>query len=285
MANNLVMYAQGGDYSSLYNSGFTTVILNSFHIHSDGSLWWNDTEVVASNGAATSNMPGLQAVVSGLQGNGIGTVLLSVGGGGEFKPNPNGINGYHSVSDSDFEGFNTAYWAATGMTSPLSNGIPVLGAFAELLSGSGANGIDLDPEPMFYSYEALASATLILTEWAQQQKAIVTWVPFTAQASWQAYGALLSAAGQPAPSWINVQPPGWNDAASLASWTSLGVAIGQIVAGYDGPTPGEIQQSLAAVVNAGTAITGAYIWNLDGLGGTPSDFAKAINAGLAGQAS
>jgi len=189
------------------------------------------------------------------------------------------------VSDSDFEGFNTAYWAATGMTSPLSNGIPVLGAFAELLSGSGANGIDLDPEPMFYTYEALASATLILTEWAQQQNAIVTWVPYTAQSSWQAYGQLLGAAGQPAPSWINVQPPGWNDAASLAGWTSLGVSIGQIVAGFDDGTPAEIQQSMAAVVKGGAAISGAYSWNLDGLGGTPSDFAKAINAGLAGQTS
>lgn len=283
MANNLVMYAQGGDYSSLYNSGFTTVILNSFHIHSDGSLYWNDTEVVAGNGTPTSNMPALQAVVSGLQGNGIPTVLLSVGGGGSFKPNPNGIDAWHSVSDSDFEGFNTAYWAATGMTSPLSNGISILGNFAELLEGSGANGIDLDPEPTFYTYEALASATLILTEWAQQQNAVVTWVPYTAQPSWQAYGQLLSAGGAAAPAWINVQPPGWSDAASLAGWTSLGVSIGQIVAGFDGPTPGECQDSLAAVVNAGTAITGAYIWNLDGLGGTPTDFATAINAGLAGQ--
>ena len=60
------------------------------------------------------------------------------------------------------------------------------------------------------------------------------------------------------------------------------VSIGQIVAGFDGGIPAEIQRSLAAVVNAGTAITGAYIWNLDGLDGTPSDFANAINAGLAG---
>src|SRR5260221_5634559 len=85
MANNLMMYAPGGDYSSPYNSGFTTVILNSFHIHSDGSVWWNDTEVVAGNGTATSNMPALQAVVSGLQRNGIGKVLLSVGGRGRVQ--------------------------------------------------------------------------------------------------------------------------------------------------------------------------------------------------------
>ena len=283
MANNLVMYAGGGNYSSLYGSGFTTVILNSFHVHSDGSLYWNDTEVVAGNGTPTSNMPSLQSVVSGLHSNGIATVLLSIGGGGEFPPNPNGINGYHSVSDSDFEAFNAVYWGATGMTGSLSNGIPILGAVAALLSGSGANGIDLDPEPMFYTYESMASCTLVLTEWAQQQQATVTWVPYTSQSSWQAYWQLLSAAGQPAPAWINVQPPAWSDAASLESWTNLGVSIEGIVPGFDGGTPAEIQQSLAAVVSGGAKITGAYIWNLSGLGGNPSDYAKAINAGLSGQ--
>src|SRR5260221_5355324 len=88
MANNLMMYAPGGDYSSPYNSGFTTVILNSFHIHSDGSVWWNDTEVVAGNGTATSNMPALQAVLFRLQRHGIREVPLARVGPGR------GASGY-----------------------------------------------------------------------------------------------------------------------------------------------------------------------------------------------
>jgi hypothetical protein len=169
LANNLMMYAHGGDYSSLYNSGFTMVILNSFHFQTDGSIYFNHTEVVTGSGQPAAGMSGLQSTISGLLQNGIKSVLCSIGGGGSFKPNCHGINGWHSVSDNDFKNFASTFWSAVGMTSGLGDDIPVLGALQALLTNSGATGIDLDPEPMFYTYESMASAVAILTEWAAQQ--------------------------------------------------------------------------------------------------------------------
>src|SRR5437763_14532459 len=119
MSNNIVIYAGGSivdNYTNLLNSGFTTVILNSLHIHDDGSLWLNDSEVVDANGNAQPLATQLTPIVTALRGGGINTVLVSIGGGGAFAADPNGINGPHSVSDSDFKAFAGAYWPANGMT-------------------------------------------------------------------------------------------------------------------------------------------------------------------------
>src|SRR6185295_11939491 len=182
MANNLIMYGGSGDFTSLYNSGFTTCIINSFHIRPSG-IQWNDTFVVDSSGTATSDMASLQSTVSGLQDNGI-DVLLSIGGGGAFPPNQY-INASHSVSDVDFMIFSSLYFGAQPMDAPFSASIPSLAMLGGLISASGATGIDLDPEPSFFEYSTFAAATATLTEWAQQQTPPlqVTWVPYTQQAS------------------------------------------------------------------------------------------------------
>lgn len=294
MASNIAIYAGSGttasNYAALMNSGFTTVILNSLHFKQDGSIILNvDEEVlVDANGSLTPAATELGQIVSSLKNDGgVQTVLISVGGGGAFPPNPGYINGEHSVSDGDFKSLAAGYWAADGMTSGLSNEVPILGTFATLLSTLGVDGIDLDPEPMFYSYEALASATLILTEWAQQtQGMLATWVPYTQQQSWQGMANLLQAAGASLPSWVNLQPPAWSDGDQLTSWAaSLGVGVGSIVPGFDGGDPASIQSALAQVVNSGVAINGAYFWNYAQLSaGDVASYATAIEQGLAGQA-
>ncbi len=284
MANNLVIYAQGGDYSSLYNSGFTTVILNSFHLQTDGSIYFNDTEVVRGSGQPAAGMSGLKSTISGLLQHGIKNVLCSIGGGGEFAPNRDGINGPHSVSDNDFKNFASTFWSAVGMSSGLGNDIPVLGALQALLTNSGATGIDLDPEPMFYTYESMASAVAILTEWAAQQSVTVTWAPFEKQPSWLAYLSLLSGGSSNAmPTWINLQPPAYGDY-TPQSWAANGVTSSQLVPGFGyGGTPAQALNQLQFWSGTGEGrFTGAFVWNLDGLVVTPRDWVKALNAGLDG---
>jgi len=266
MANNLVIYAGGGviDYKPLMNSGFTTVILNSLHVNSDGSLNMGDTQLVDSHGHTTAAAKQIGEAVSELKNNGgVKTVLVSIGGGGAFPPDPNGINGEHSVSDSDLKNFLGFYWSATGMTGNLSNEIPILNSLATLLTTLGADGIDLDPEPTFYTYGAFASVTVMLTEWAMKcQGLLATWVPYRAQASWKATAQLLDADEGVSPTWINLQPPAWFDGSNLASWaTNLGVSISAIVPGFNTGDPSAIQETLAGLVNAGVGITGAYLWN------------------------
>jgi hypothetical protein len=276
----LIMYAGGGDYTTLYGSGFTTCILNSFHMHPSG-ITWNDTQVIDSAGKPTSDMAALTAIVAGLQKNKI-DVLLSIGGGGAFSPNKS-LNGEHSVSDVDYMAFTGVYFSDGTMDTALSSANAALAWVSALVTATGANGLDLDPEPMFFTYGQLASATVLLTEWAQSQSLQVTWVPFTAQASWQAYASLLAADGSSPPSWINVQPPAWDEGVTtLSSWASLGAPL---VAGFDGGSPDDIQNALAALVNGGTTPAGAYFWNLSDIGSTtPTALATAMTSGLQGTA-
>ena len=275
--SNLIIYAGGGDFTPIYGSGFDTCIVNSFHIHPTG-ISWNDTMVVDASGTATSDMATLVTAVHGLQQNGL-QVLLSIGGGGAFEPN-SWLNGEHSVSDVDFMSFTGVYFSDGSMTSPMSSGNAALAMLSTLVSATGANGIDLDPEPMFFSYGQFATATVFLTEWAQAQGISATWVPYTAPSSWQAYAAVLAADGSSPPSWINVQPPAWWDAASLQSWDSLGAPL---VPGFDGGSPSDIQNALAAVVNAGYTPAGAYYWNFTSIGSTsPTELATAMSNGLQG---
>jgi|GEM_PF-5623108 len=289
MSNNVAIYAGSnivGNYKNLLNSGFTTVILNSLHVHNDGSLWLNDTEVVDANGNAQAPATQLASIVTELRGGGITKVLVSIGGGGAFDPDPKGINGQHSVSDSDFKALAAVYWPANGMTDPLSNTIPVIKNLSVFVSTIGADGIDLDPEPMFYTYAQLLSLTVALTEWALNSSLLVTWAPYTAQQSWQAYALALNQDGltqNPAPSWVNVQQ--WYQGSDLEGWAeAIGVPIGAIIGGFYSNDPSNIQNTLAQAVNGGTKITGAFYWNFDDIASNPTPVAQAIIAGLAGQA-
>lgn len=294
MAINLVIYAAAclaKNHAPLMGSGFTTVIANSLHFNADRSLNIGDTTYVTANGQLTAAADHLKEVVADLKKNGgVRQVLLSVGGGGCFMADPKGINNDHSVSDSDYKNFSSHYWGAVGMTDDLSNEIPILHGFGRLLERIGADGIDLDPEPLFYTYESLAAPTLIMTEWAvAKQGLIATWVPFEARRSWQAMAQLLSVGSGSALAWINLQPPAWTGGAEIQSWAaSLGVGVQAIVPGFNCiptdvcVTPAEVQQALAGVVNGGVAIEGAYVWNYDNIVDDVAAYAAAMKAGLAG---
>lgn len=291
MSNNVVIYAGSSiidSYTNLIGSGFTTVILNSLHFHDDGSLWLNDTEVVDAKGNAQPLATQLKKIVTALHCGGITNVLVSIGGGGSFDPDPNGINGQHSVSDSDFKAFAAQYWPANGMKGPLTTTIPIINNLSVFISTIGADGIDLDPEPMFYTYGLLLSSTVALTEWALGAGLLATWVPYTAQQSWQAYALALSQVSQDGigltPSWVNVQL--WSQGSELQGWASaIGVPIGSVIGGFNSEDPSNIQTQLAQAVNGGTKITGAYYWNFDDIAQDPkkvSQVALAIIEGLAG---
>ncbi|SMC18289.1 hypothetical protein SAMN02745857_00520 [Andreprevotia lacus DSM 23236] len=286
---NVVIYAGGSiidHYKNLLDSGFTTVILNSLHIHDDSSLWLNGTEVVDASGKAQPVATQLAEIITELRGGGITTVLVSIGGGGSFNPNSSGINGQHSVSDADFKAFAAAYWPANGMTDPLATTVPIVNNFNVFISTIGGDGIDLDPEPMFYTYGQLLSSTVALTEWALDAGMLATWAPYTAQQSWQAYALALGqdGLGQPlTPSWVNVQT--WSQGSDLQGWaTAIGVPIGSIIGGFYNYDPSYIQNTLADAVQGGAQITGAFYWNFDDIASDAARIANVANAIIAGLA-
>jgi hypothetical protein len=81
-----------------------------------------------------------------------------------------------------------------------------------------------------------------------------------------------------------VQPPAYGQY-TLESWAANGVTMDQLVPGFGyGGTPAQAQQQLLSWTQSGTNVTGAFVWNLDGLVDTPADWAKALTAGLAGVA-
>jgi hypothetical protein len=287
---NIAIYAGGSilnNYEPLMKSGFTTILLNSLHVHGDGSLVLNGTTLIDTSGNPTTDANTVKQLIGDLKTNGgVKTVLFSVGGGGEFPPDPEGINGNHSVSDMDYKAFTALYWAANGMTSGVSDTVPILNAFDTLLNAVGADGLDLDGEPVFYTYESFASANAVLHELTMARTGgVVSWAPYEQQPSWAALAGLLTAAGQPLPTWINLQNGWWSTAADIQNWaTALGLGVGAVVPGFgsDGQ-PASIQSTLAGLVNGGLGIAGAYVWNYDQVGSQAASYATAIAQGLAGK--
>jgi hypothetical protein len=297
MANNLVIWAQDGilpgntGHKPLMNSGFTTLVLASFHIHPDGSIFWNGNAMVDPSGHLQPTAFTLQSIVSDLFRNGGFTnCLLSIGGGGEITNHQHNIYPDHSVSDEDFMAFYAAAFARPYGEGTTNVGSLILHNFGVLVDAVGATGIDVDAEPMFFSYPDLGSAVALLSEWANSRSLKLTWTPYTAQPFWQ---SLFSSTQQPL-SWANIQPPAWgwyNDPSALASWAqSFQLPVASIVAGFANDeqpiSPRDIQSYLAACIKQNVKIAGAYLWTYDDLYSpptwSPADIASAMTRGLNG---
>jgi len=299
MANNLVIWAQDAildpniGTTPLLHSGFNTLVLASFHIHPDLSIWFNGTAMVDSSGRVQPGATALGNAVSMLQINGGFTnVILSFGGGGLIQTHQHNIYADHSVSDEDFMAFNAGVFATTGYnnsnaTSPLN--APIFNSLAALVKATNASGIDVDAEPMFFTYADFASAVLLFGEWASNQGIQLTWTPYTEQTFWTSLATMSTPL-----TWANIQPPAWgwyNEPSELTSWaTGLGLPIGSIVAGFDNDqtpvSPDQIQAYLADCINNNVKVGGAYLWTYDDLSKqgqwTPAQIATAMTKGLAG---
>jgi hypothetical protein len=299
---NLVIWAQDAvmpagengppGYLPLMNSGFNTLVLASFHIHPDLSIFWNGHEIIDKAG----NIPQpygmwLRLIVDELlQNGGFSQVLLSFGGGGLIQNN-NGIDPDHTVSDEDFKAFYAGVYGPPYGPSTDKYSSEVFKRIRLLYDVTGATGIDVDTEAgMFFSYGDLAGATLHLSEWAIDQRLLLTWTPYERSSFWEGLAMILRDQVQRPPlSWAHIQPPGW-ELLDLSSWAkALDLPIQSIIPGFqnDGGavSPSDVQNALAEWVRGGAAIAGAYLWTFDGLiaqGYTPKQMATAMTNGLNG---
>jgi hypothetical protein len=97
MAANIVIYADIktllSNPGALANSGFTTVVVNSLHFNANGTITIDDIIFVTADGRTAPPAAHLRSVIASLRQGTVQRVLVSIGGGGCFKPDEHGING------------------------------------------------------------------------------------------------------------------------------------------------------------------------------------------------
>jgi hypothetical protein len=231
-------------------SGFDTIIVGLWHVHSDGSIFYNDFPVDSDTTAAICES--IQALKT-TPGSTVKTVLISFGGG-NWAGHP------ASVSDTDYPAMK-ANWTTF---QP---------ALAALLRDSGADGVDWDYEPETTPFDTAFIAKI--TNEMAAVPCLVTAAPYTDQADWLTVIAGTRTAGAAAPNnfaWWNLQLYGGAD---YGNWVAAlqgaptGMTSGQVetflLPGY---SPGCSYSPVSDIQNlygSYPALGGAFIWNYTGV--------------------
>ena len=243
-----VMIAAAKD---LAGSGFGTVLLGQWHVHSDGTLYYNDSPLNTVLWAMKTIPPLLR--------NGVTNVPLT------FGPFP-----------SDFQG--------------IADHLPAFKKAIQnivSMSGGAVNGLDWDLEGDYEQYEDLL---VDLTNWATGLGLVVTAAPYTANTAWTDVLARTNKNG-PGFSWWNLQLYGGADYGSWVGYVNGLVPSPQsfLVPGYNiggGVSPSDLQSQLAPLAQQYPSLDGAFIWRYEDMapnGYKTSQYAQAIAAALATQ--
>jgi hypothetical protein len=230
------------------NSGFTTVILGQFHVHSDGTIYYNDSPL-------DTVMATLQVIPTLLKQAGkVKKVLVTFG---PFA--------------SDFSGIQ-------------SNLVSFQTTMASLMASSGIDGLDWDLEENLAQFTSLL---VQLTVWACGLGYSVTAAPYYDQAFWgQVLQQTTSAGGSFA--WWNLQLYGgaaysqWVSTSQPASFLFPGYANTQ------GATPSSIQANLQGLAASYPTMSGGFLWRYESIAGsgfTTAEYAQGILTGLASSSS
>jgi hypothetical protein len=285
VAPNVVLYGSGlfgrsvpavnqQQLTAIQESGFTTVILWTLHIDSDGSLVYNDT-VIVKDGVFAYTFYYLPELLAQLTSTGsVQKVLFCIGSGGT----------------GDFKQIKTLLGTKEGKRSLIRN-------FSALSAALPIDGYDFDDEEYPYDVDTLAKLTELL---CANNKMIITYCPFTSPDAWrsalqQVYSwdqQRNTPLGQSV-QWWNLQCYSGGQGNDPLTWaksidsSKAGVSNAHafIVPGYDAnnQSPSMIQKAFAKY--AGTGINGGFIWNSGAIFAsqyTPQQYAQAIITGLGG---
>lgn len=244
------MVAAAQDINS---SGFGTVLLGQWHVHPDGSLFYN-------NSTLDSVIQTLKVIPTALKlGGSVKKVLLSFGPFGK-----------------DFKGIkdNLALFQKT---------------VAGIQAMTDIDGLDWDLEEDYDDYSDLL---VKLTTWANGLGMIVTAAPYDYQylSFWTGVLRQTNTGGAAGFDWWNLQLYGGAD---FGQWVSgLGGLVPNaqafLVPGFSvsqGSSPGDVQSSLSQLQASYPSLDGGFIWQYEDIkkaGHTAAQYAAAIAAGLAG---
>jgi hypothetical protein len=233
-------------------SGFDTVIVGLFHVHSDGSIYYNDFPVDSDTSAAICDSI---AALKSTPGSTVKTVLISFGGGNWYLHPA-------SVSDTDYPAMK-ANWATF---KP---------ALITLLQDAGADGVDWDYEPETVPFDT--AFIIQITNEIASTPYLVTAAPFKDQSDWLtviagtvtgssgnnfAWWGLQLYSGVPSyPNWIAALQAGTTDLTDDQIETFL-------LPGYspDCGDPTHVPvNDIKGLLSNYPLLGGAFIWNYSGI--------------------
>ncbi|HEX8395776.1 MAG TPA: hypothetical protein VF665_25710 [Longimicrobium sp.] len=231
-------------------SGFGTVLLGQWHVHEDGTIYYNDAPIDGVLDTLQTIVPALKA-----QGN-VQTVLISFG---PFWKDFDGIQ-------NNLETFKAAMASAAATV--------------------GADGFDWDLEEVYDPYGKLL---VELTQWANGLGLMVTAAPYQDSGFWQGVLQQTNGGNAAGFAWWNLQLYGGATYSDWPSVVQGTVPNPQafIVPGYklDDTSPQDMQAQLAVTQTQFPQLEGAFIWRYEDiarLGYTTAQCAQAIFTGLGG---
>ncbi len=301
--DNIVLYGSGlfssNDSSTnqeqldeLQDSGFTTVILWTLHVQSNGDFSYNDNPIVSS-GTFNPDYDYMADLITELKSGGtVEKVLFCIG----------------SSDVSDYADLKNLLATESGTETVESN-------FQALIDGLPIDGFDFDLEefPLEDYTGTIVQLTLMLH---QDFDMAVTYCPYTDEDFWLTCLNQVSTQnnGQQIVSWLNLQcysggagndPGYWAEQIESYPSSELGIddPAAFVVPGYacrngddcsQGDCPSTIQQTFASLTQSDAGINGGFIWKSSNIfscedsgqcgGGsmTPEAYAQAIIDGLSG---
>jgi hypothetical protein len=262
--------------AALQQSGFTSVILWTLHVHPDGTLFYNDTVIVSEGvlAAAFSHLPDLVKQLVG-SGSSVQNVLFCIG----------------SANARDFTNIKTLLATVEGKRA-------LARSFNALSSAMPIAGYDFDNEDLFdpSASDTVAELSEVL---CANKRLFITYCPYMMQDMWnQAIQSVYTWNQRQKPvlgqsvRWWNLQCYSGGAGNDPSSWARLlpenaGVAdkAAYIVPGYSASqSPSSIEATFKSLATSDPGIAGGFIWNSSAIfAGSfmPRDYAQAIINGLA----
>ena len=230
-------------------SGFGTVLLGQWHVHSDGSVYYN-------NSPLNSVIQTLKVIPTVLTQGQVDKVLISFG---PFATDFQGIKDNLAAFEKTMDG---------------------------VQAQTAINGYDWDLEQDYTNFTQLL---VDLTQWANGQGLMVTAAPYQEMSFWLDVLKQTNTGGSAGFAWWNLQLYGGADYASWVNGLQGAVPDPEcfLVPGYAvhlGATPSNVQSSLASLESTYPNLDGGFIWQYEDIvknGYTAAQFAQAIQQGLA----
>jgi hypothetical protein len=239
---------------NINSSGFGTVLLGQWHVHSDGSLYYNDSPL-------DTVIQALKVIPTALKlGGSVQKVLLSFGPFGD---------------DFKYIQQNLALFQKT---------------VAGIQAMTDIDGLDWDLEQ---DYDQFTDLLVTLTKWANTEGMMVTAAPYDAyyETFWTGVLKQTNTGGSAGFSWWNLQLYG---GAIYSDWVGYinGLVPNPesfLVPGYSvnqGATPSSVENDLSQIQQSFPSLDGGFIWQYEDIikaGYTPAQYASAIATGLGGK--
>lgn len=268
--------AQQAAATDLAGSGMDVVVLASFHVHDDGSIFFNDTSAVSGGQPTGLLNPELPDLLAQMQKAGI-TLLASFGGGGSFHG--------HAVGEYDFNAItNLIAQHPNPADNPFFQNLAVL--FQTYPAISGLDN-DLESYSGYTQYQATVDT---LTQWLASNGHVATIAPFDDSSFWTAVlNDSKDSNGNPTIGWVNLQNASGTLGEFVPAFQGLWSDVpGHLLAGQQidqGTSAQDVESMFSSIAQQQSGLRGGWLWTYEAFTGGAAAYASAIKAGLAGSSS